>query len=64
MPQTRKPIYTHWYHVVRVLLITLVLCVSACTGPGHSTSVPSAHSREGGRAGPKLSGNGNGRSGM
>jgi hypothetical protein len=64
MAQTWNPIRTRWNRVMRVLLVALVLCVAACTGPGHSGSAPSAYSPEGGRAGPKLSGNGNGGSGM
>jgi hypothetical protein len=51
-------------HLMRGVLVALVLCMSACTAPGHSGSAPSAHSPEGGRAGPVLSGDGNGGSGM
>jgi hypothetical protein len=64
MAQTWNPIRTWWKHVIQVLLVVLVLCVSACTGPGHSTSAPSPHSPEGGHAEPMLSGDGNGGSGM
>jgi hypothetical protein len=53
-----------WTYVMRVTLVAVVLFVAACTGPGHSSSVPSAHSPEGGLAGPLTSGNGDGGSGM
>jgi hypothetical protein len=51
-------------HLIRVLVVALAFCVSACTGPGDSSSAPSAHSPEGGHTGPLFSGNGNGGSGM
>jgi hypothetical protein len=53
-----------WTYVMRVVLVAVVLFGAACTGPAHSSSAPSAHSAEGGHGGPKLSGNGNGGSGM
>jgi hypothetical protein len=53
-----------WNHRTWVVLVAPASCVSARTGPGHSSSAPSAHSPEGGRAGPKLSGNGDGGNGM
>jgi hypothetical protein len=53
-----------WPYVMRIVLVAVVLCVSACTTLGHSSSNPSTHSSEAGHAGPKLSGNGNGGSGM
>jgi hypothetical protein len=40
--QTWNPLRTWWNHVMRVLLVALVLCASACTGPGHFGSEPSA----------------------
>jgi hypothetical protein len=64
MTQTWNTLSTWWKYRTRVVLVALALWVSACTGPGHSTSAPSAHSPEGGQARPKLSGNGNGGSGM
>jgi hypothetical protein len=51
---------TWWNHVIRVMLVILLLFVSACTAPGHSRSNPSAHSLDGGLAGPLTSGNGDG----
>jgi len=51
MTQTWNALCTWWNHVIGVLLAALVLCVSACTGPGHSSSVPSTHSPEGGMQG-------------
>jgi hypothetical protein len=55
---------TWWNDLTRAVLVALALCVSACTGPGYSTSVPAAHSPEGGHAEPMPSGNGNGGNGM
>jgi hypothetical protein len=55
---------TWWNRARQMLLVALVLCVSACTTLGHSNSAPSAHSPEGGHEGPKLSGDGDGGSGM
>jgi hypothetical protein len=44
---------TWWNHLMQVLLLAVVLCISACTAPGHSRSTPSALSPEGGSAGPQ-----------
>jgi hypothetical protein len=55
---------TWWHHRSRVVLVALAVCVSACTGPGHSSSAPSGHSPEGGYAEPMLSEDGDGGSGM
>jgi hypothetical protein len=51
---------TWWKHVMRVVLIAVVLCVSACTTPGRSSSTPGALSPDGGQAGAVGSGNGGG----
>jgi hypothetical protein len=51
---------TRWPHVIRVTVVAVALCVSACTGPGHSTPTPSANPSEGGYAEPKSQGNGGG----
>jgi hypothetical protein len=64
MTPTWNTLHTWWNHVIRVVLIAVVSCVSACTTLGYSSSNPSAHSPEADHAGPKLSGNGNGGSGM
>jgi hypothetical protein len=64
MWQTWNTSSTGWYYALRVMLVAGVLFVSACTGPGHSSSVPSAHSPEGSRAEPMLSGDGDSGSGM
>ena len=61
---TRKILPTRWRLDMRVGLIAVVLCVSACSGPGASTSNPSGLSPEGGSAGPMISGDGDGGSGM
>jgi hypothetical protein len=36
-----------WTRVMLVVLVSVVCFISACTGPGHSSSAPSAHSPEG-----------------
>jgi hypothetical protein len=64
MTHTWNPLRTCWNHVIRVVLIAVVSCVSACTTLGHSSSNPSTHSPEGGHAGLMLSGDVNGGSGM
>jgi hypothetical protein len=64
MWQTWNTSATWWLHRTWVVLAALALCMSACTGPGHSRSAPSAHSPEVGHAGPMLSGDGDGGSGM
>jgi hypothetical protein len=53
-----------WIHVMRLVLVAVVLSVAACTTFGHSSSNPSAVVPEAGHPGSKLSGNGNGGSGM
>jgi hypothetical protein len=53
-----------WPYVMRVMMVSLALSVSACTAPGHSSSGPAAHSPDGGLAGPLTSGDGDGGSGM
>jgi hypothetical protein len=62
--QTWNPLRTWWNHVMRVLLVALVLCASACTGPGRSTSEPSAMPPDGGYAGMTNSEKGDSDSGM
>jgi hypothetical protein len=57
---TWNSVSTRWHHILRVMVVSVALCVSACTGPGHSSSTPSANPSLGGYAGPKDSGNGNG----
>jgi len=49
---------TGWTHAMRVGLVFMVLCMSACTALSHSSSNPSGMPSEGGYAGPKDSGNG------
>jgi hypothetical protein len=48
VPQTWNPIPTRWNRVMRVLMVALVLCVSACTTPGGSSSTPAGQPAEGG----------------
>lgn len=43
---------------MRVVLLLMVLGMSACTAPSHSSSNPSGMPSEGGDTGPKHSGNG------
>jgi hypothetical protein len=47
-----------WTHVIRVVLVSVVLCVSACTGPTHSSSPRSEMPSEGEYGRSKTSGNG------
>jgi murein L,D-transpeptidase YcbB/YkuD len=42
MGLTWKTVPTSWAQVMRVVLSSAVLCVSACTTPGHSNATPSA----------------------
>jgi hypothetical protein len=60
MRSTWNTVPTWWKHVMRVVLVAMVLCVSACTTPGRSGSTPAALPPEGGYAGPPDSGNGGG----
>ena len=45
---------TWWKHVMRVVLIAVVLCVSACATPGGSSSTPPGQPPAGGQAGPRM----------
>jgi hypothetical protein len=49
-----------WTYMMRVVLVSIALFVSACTAPGHPISNPSDILSEGGYAGPKGSGNSHG----
>jgi hypothetical protein len=49
-----------WTYMMRVVLVSIALFVSACTAPGHPISNPSGIPSEGGYAEPKGSGNGDG----
>jgi hypothetical protein len=49
---------TWWIYLLRVVVVTLFLGVSACAAPGHSLSNPSTESADGGLAEPMTSGNG------
>jgi hypothetical protein len=51
---------TRRHDIIRVTVVAVALCLSACTGPGYSNPTPSANPSDGGYAGPKTSGNGNG----
>ena len=64
MCPTLNTVPAWWNRVMRVALVFMVLWASACTGPGHASSAPSAMPSEGGHAGSKHSGNGNGGNGM
>jgi hypothetical protein len=46
--------------VMRVVLVSMLLVLSACSVPGHSLSTPSVQTSIEGRAGPQDSANGNG----
>jgi hypothetical protein len=60
MRPTLNTLPAWWNRVMRVALVFMVLLVSACTGPGHSSSNPTGMPPEGGYAGPKDSSNGGG----
>jgi hypothetical protein len=49
---------------MRVMLVSLALFASACTGPGCASSTPSAQSLEEGYVGPVVLGNGDGGNNM
>jgi hypothetical protein len=57
---TWNTVRTWWHHVMLLVLVAVVLCVSACTTPGRSSSTPAALSPEGGLTGPMIQGDGNG----
>ena len=44
---------TWWKHVMRVVVVAVVLCVSACTTPNGSSSNPSGQPRDGGPVRPQ-----------
>jgi hypothetical protein len=60
MQPTWNTLPVGWTYMMRVVLVSIALFVSACTAPGHSISNPSGIPSEGGYAGPKGSGNGDG----
>jgi hypothetical protein len=64
MSPTANTLPAGWTYLMRVMMVSLALLVSVCTAPGHSSSTPSAHSPEGGRAGPMIQGDGDGGDGM
>jgi hypothetical protein len=53
-----------WHHVIWVVFVAVVICVSACSGPGRSGSTPAALSPDAGQAGTVGSGDGDGGNGM
>jgi hypothetical protein len=55
---TWNTVFTCWKHSMRVGLIAVVVCVSACSGPGRPGSTPAAHSPDAGQAGAAASGDG------
>jgi hypothetical protein len=58
------PVPARWTYVMRVMMVSLALSVSACTAPGHSLPNPPAHSGNEGLGGPLTSGDGDGGNGM
>jgi hypothetical protein len=64
MWQTGNTFPTWRNYVMRVVLISALLFVAACTAPGRSSSTPSALSPEGGLAGPMTQGDGGSGNGM
>jgi hypothetical protein len=44
---------TWWKHVMQVVLVGVVVCVSACTTPGGSSSTPAGQPPEGGPVRPR-----------
>jgi hypothetical protein len=52
-----------WHHMMRVVLVSALLCVSACTTPGRSSSTPTQPS-PGAQMVPQLQGEGDGGNGM
>jgi len=39
---------TWWNHVIRLVVVVPLVCVSVCATPGHPRPTPSAHSLKGG----------------
>jgi hypothetical protein len=58
MASTRKTFPTWWHHITRLVLVSAVLFISACTTSGHPISTPSASSPERGQVGAAAAGNG------
>jgi hypothetical protein len=44
---------TWWKHVMRMVLVGVVLCMSACTTPGGSSSTPAGQPADGGQVRPR-----------
>jgi hypothetical protein len=60
MESAWKTFLKRWNHIMRVVLLSMVLFISACTAPGRSISAPSGLSSEGGYTKSQVKGNGNG----
>jgi hypothetical protein len=58
MAQTWNSVVTRWHGLMLVMVVSVGVCVSACTAPSSSSSHPTTIPSEGGYAGPKDSGNG------
>jgi hypothetical protein len=53
MWQPWNTVRTWWKHVMRVVVVAVVVCVSACTTPTGSSSNPSGQPPEGGPVRPR-----------
>jgi hypothetical protein len=49
-----------WTHAMRVVLVFVALCMSACTALSHSSSNPSDMPSDRGYVGPMIQGDGDG----
>jgi hypothetical protein len=58
MAQTWNAVATRWHRLMLVMVVSVGVCVSACTAPSPSSSHPATIPSEGGSTGPKDSGNG------
>jgi hypothetical protein len=47
---TWNTVFTWWRHVIWVVFVAVVVCMSACSGPGRSGSTPAALSPDAGQA--------------
>jgi hypothetical protein len=55
---TRITFAQWWHRVIRVGFVAVVVCASACSGPGGAGSTPATRSPDGGQAGAVGSRNG------
>jgi hypothetical protein len=60
MQRISKIFLSFWTDVIRVVLVAVVFCLSACSATGHPVSSPITFSHEEGKVLPQVEGDGNG----